>query len=152
MPTLWSTGAWIVITQSHHPHGGYVLLGKLLTKWTVITPHQVLTNATKKNKAVSGDREWQKLLFYTKWCDKSLSRETCMLSHFSHVQLCVTPWAVACQAPLSMEFSRQENTGVSCHGFLQGIFLTQGSNPCFLHCRQILYCWATGEAPETWIK
>ena len=26
----------------------------------------------------------------------------------SHVQLFVTPWTVACQAPLSMEFSRQE--------------------------------------------
>ena len=29
---------------------------------------------------------------------------------------------------------------------LQGIFLTQGSNPCLLHCRQILYHWATWEA------
>ena len=27
---------------------------------------------------------------------------------FSRVQLFVTLWAVACQAPLSMEFSRQE--------------------------------------------
>ena len=26
----------------------------------------------------------------------------------SHVQLFTTPWTVACQAPLSMEFSRQE--------------------------------------------
>ena len=25
------------------------------------------------------------------------------------------------------------------HSLLQGIFLTQGSNPCLLHCRQILY-------------
>ena len=25
----------------------------------------------------------------------------------SHVQLFVTPWTVVCQAPLSMEFSRQ---------------------------------------------
>ena len=32
----------------------------------------------------------------------------CMLSHFSHVRLFVTPWTVACQAPLSMGFSRQE--------------------------------------------
>ena len=30
---------------------------------------------------------------------------TCVLSH---VQLFVTPWTVACQAPLSMGFSRQE--------------------------------------------
>ena len=31
-----------------------------------------------------------------------------MLSHFSHVQLCVTPWTSAHQAPPSTEFSRQE--------------------------------------------
>ena len=32
----------------------------------------------------------------------------CVLSHFSHVWLFVTLWTVALQAPLSMEFSRQE--------------------------------------------
>ena len=31
-----------------------------------------------------------------------------MLSHFSHVQLFVTPWTVAHQAALSMGFSKQE--------------------------------------------
>ena len=31
-----------------------------------------------------------------------------MLSHFSHVQLFVTPWTVARQVHLSMGFSRQE--------------------------------------------
>ena len=30
------------------------------------------------------------------------------LSHFSPVRLCESPWTVACQAPLSMGFSRQE--------------------------------------------
>ena len=35
----------------------------------------------------------------------------CMLSHFSHVRLFVTLWAVAYQAPLSMGFSRQEYWG-----------------------------------------
>ena len=33
-----------------------------------------------------------------------------------------------------------------CHVLLQGIFPTQGSNPGLLHCRQILYHWATREA------
>ena len=32
----------------------------------------------------------------------------CLLSRFSRVWLCVTLWTVACQAPLSMEFFRQE--------------------------------------------
>ena len=41
----------------------------------------------------------------------------------SRVQLFVTPWTVAHQAPLSMGFSRQP-TGVGCHALLQGIFPT----------------------------
>ena len=38
-----------------------------------------------------------------------------MLSHFSHVWLFATPWTIACQAPLSMEFSRHEYwSGLPC--------------------------------------
>ena len=32
-----------------------------------------------------------------------------------------------------------KNIGVGCHAILQGIFLTQGSNPGLLHCTWILY-------------
>ena len=32
-----------------------------------------------------------------------------------------------------------QNTGVGSLSFLQGIFLTQGSNPGLLHCRRVLY-------------
>ena len=49
----------------------------------------------------------------------------------SCIQLFVTPWTIARQAPLSMGFSWQES-GVGCHSLLQGIFLTQGSNPHLL--------------------
>ena len=62
----------------------------------------------------------------------------CVLSHFSHIRLFVTPWTVAHQASLSVGFSRQENWSGS-HSLLQEIFQTQGSNPGLLHCRQILY-------------
>ena len=51
----------------------------------------------------------------------------------SHTQVFVTPWT-ACQAPLCMEFSRQEYW--SNHFLLQGIFPTKGLNPsvlCLLH-------------------
>ena len=38
-----------------------------------------------------------------------------MLSHFSCVQLCATPWTLAHQAPLAMGFSRQVNwSGLPC--------------------------------------
>ena len=48
--------------------------------------------------------------------------------------------------PVDWDFPGK-NTGVGCHFLLQGIFPTQGSNPCLtlisclglLHCRQILY-------------
>ena len=105
------------------------------------------------------------------WCWK--------LKSLSYVQLFVTTWTVACQAPLSRrDFSRQEywcrlpypppgdlpnpgikptppalqadslpsespgkpkKTGVGSLSLLQGIFLTQESNPGPPHCRQILY-------------
>ena len=32
----------------------------------------------------------------------------CVISHFRHVRLFATLWSIACQAPLSMGFSRQE--------------------------------------------
>ena len=44
-----------------------------------------------------------------------------MLSHFSHVQLFVTPWTIAHQTSLSMEFSQQE-------------YWSRLPFPIFLHC------------------
>ena len=39
----------------------------------------------------------------------------CVLSHLSHVSLCATLWTAACQAPLSMGFSRQKYwSGLPC--------------------------------------
>ena len=53
-----------------------------------------------------------------------------------------------CSPPGFSVDSPGKNTGVDCHSLLQGIFLNQGLNLCHLHCRQILYCWATREAPK----
>ena len=57
----------------------------------------------------------------------------------------ITPWTVAHRAPLSMRFPWQD--------YWSGLpfpsprdFPTQGSNPCLLLGRQILYHWATWEA------
>ena len=44
-------------------------------------------------------------------------------------RLFVTPWTIACQAPLSMGFYGQEYWS----RLPEGIFLTQGSNPCLLY-------------------
>ena len=44
-----------------------------------------------------------------------VSERTCMLLHFTGVWLFATKWTVACKAPLSMGFSRQEYwSGLPC--------------------------------------
>ena len=53
---------------------------------------------------------------------------------FSWIPLFVTTWTVACQAPLPMEFSRQEYWS-GCYFLLQGIFPNQGLNLSLLNCR-----------------
>ena len=63
------------------------------------------------------------------------------------LQLCLNlcdPMDRSPPTPLSMGFSQQEHWS-AFHAHLQGIFLTQGSNVHLLHCRQILYHWATEE-------
>ena len=60
----------------------------------------------------------------------------CMISHFSRGRLFATLWTIAGQAPLFMGFSRQEYCS-GLHAFLQGVFLTQGSNP---HLSPALAC------------
>ena len=60
----------------------------------------------------------------------------------SHVWLC-NPWTIAHQAPLSMGFSRKEYWG-GLPFLLQGIFLTQGSNPHFL----LLLHWQVDSLPR----
>ena len=65
-----------------------------------------------------------------------------MLSRFSGVQPFVTPWTPALEAPLSMGFSGQVYwSGLS--RLLQGIFLTQGSNPSLLRLQH----WQAGSLP-----
>ena len=45
-----------------------------------------------------------------------------------------------------------KNTGVGCHSLLQGILLTQGSNPGFLHYRQIRYYLSHQGSPLVILK
>ena len=45
-----------------------------------------------------------------------------------HSNILLTPWTVASRLLCPWAFPGK-NTGVGCHFLLQGIFLTQGSNP-----------------------
>ena len=67
----------------------------------------------------------------------------------SHVWLFATPWTIACQASLPMEFSRQW-CGVGSQSLLQGIFQAPRN---FLHCRWILYRYPSHQGShqsKTW--
>ena len=77
----------------------------------------------------------------------------CMRAQWlSCVWLFVTLWTVAHQVHLSKVFSRQAywsgnwtTDKWSCHFLFQGLFLTQGLNPCLPYWQWILYHWATWE-------
>ena len=77
----------------------------------------------------------------------------CVLSRFSHVPLFVTSGTVTRQAPLSMGFSRQDNSRSRLPFPSPGDFPDPGIGPTspasLPHCRRILYCWASGEAQLT---
>ena len=62
--------------------------------------------------------------------------------HTKLFQLCPTIYYTMDCSPAGSSVrgdSPGKNTGVGCHVLLQGIFLTQGSNPGLPHCREILY-------------
>ena len=101
----------------------------------------------------------------------------CVLSHFSRVQLFATLWTVACQAPLSLGFPRQEHwTGLPfpfpddlpypgiepmslmSPALASGFFTpsatweaqnlpNSGVKPTSPDCRQILYCLSHQGSP-----
>ena len=71
----------------------------------------------------------------TPWMRPLLVAQSCLplcrpMKWVAHQALC--PWD-----------SPGKNTGMGSHSLLQGIFLTQWSNQDLLHCRWILYHWAT---------
>ena len=64
-------------------------------------------------------------------------KEKVKVKSLSLVWLFVTPWTVATRLLHPWNIPGK-STGVGCHFFIQGIFLTQGSNPGLPHCRQML--------------
>ena len=74
---------------------------------------------------------------------------TCMLSHFSHVELFATLWIVACHTPLSIGFSRQEYwIGKPCPPSRGSL---QPRNQTCVSCiaGRFFIIWSTREAHKT---
>ena len=68
-----------------------------------------------------------------------------LLSHVTYVDS-VPPHDLQPARLLCPWDSLGKSTRVGCHALLQGVFPTQRSNLHLLHCRQILYHWATRKA------
>ena len=69
----------------------------------------------------------------------------CVCVWLSYVQLFVTPWTVACQAPCPWNSPGKSNE-VGRHFLHHGIFLTQGLNPVSCIEGRFFTTWATREA------
>ena len=70
-----------------------------------------------------------------------------LLSHFSRVRLCATPWTAAYQAPLPMGFSRQEYWS-GCHCLLRIIYIHVYTWTSLV--AQMAKCLPTMQ--ETWVQ
>ena len=129
-------------------HNGLILLCLfhflllLMQIFTLSRPHSLHSHFCTFAHANGSQSRWQQ----SGWGKRLCVPQLCA-SMLSCTQLSATLQTAACQVPL-WDFLGKNN-GVGCHALLQGIFLTRGSNPhllWLLHCRQILYCWATREA------
>ena len=83
---------------------------------------------------------WPRKNFYSQVLDSNFEmyrKKEKKVKLLSCAWLFGTPWTVAYRLLHSWD-SPGKSTRVGCHFLLQGIFLTQGSNPGLSHCRQTL--------------
>ena len=87
---------------------------QIRTPWFIST-HKILQRQWHSWNIMISNTNWMELQQSKESYYFLLSRVCCMLSRFSHARLFATPWTIACQAPLSMGFSRQEYwSGLPC--------------------------------------
>ena len=110
-------------------------------KWTstseminVVDPNNGILSGYEKER--NTDISYKKAKVKVKWMWSRSVVSDSLWPHGLQPTRLLCPW----------DFPRK-NTGVGCHFLLQGIFLTQGSNPGLLHCRQMLYRLCYQESP-----
>ena len=123
-------------------------LGKF---WEVVSDWQASVLVHGVTKSQTGDLATAQQQTQTHSCPKSeaKSKQALRFKHYFTVerkqsevtQLCLTlqPCGLQPTRLLHPWDFPGKSTGVSYHFLLQGIFLTQGSNPGLSHCRQTFY-------------
>ena len=126
------TAGWVICPWAHRSPEAEPGFEQSLT--VTLSILEEFNSVVKLHPApVGGQRRW--------WSQPS---EECLCSVRSNSW---TPWTAAHQAPLSMGFCRQESwSGLPCPCL--GIFPIQGSTHISCIGKQILYRWATCEAPQ----
>ena len=94
------------------------ILIKTTMRYHLTLVRMAIIKHSVKNQGWRGCGEMRTILhgcWKVNW-EQPLRRQcTCVLSHFSRVRFFSTLWTVACQAPLSIRFSRQEYwSGLPC--------------------------------------
>ena len=100
---------------------------------------------SKVRKKITAQYYFHKLKIYLYTISKVTYFYTCMFLKTLCVSCSVMSDSLQANGLLPTKLlcpssSPGKNTRECCHFLLQGIFLTQGSNPGLRYCRQILYC------------
>ena len=109
-------------------------------RWTYLQGRNKVANLENRHRAereVEAGKNWENATDLYIYCVC-----VCVCKSLSHVQLFLIPWTIARQAPLSVEFPRQEYWS-GCHSLLQGIFPTQGLNWVSYIAGRFFIFWAT---------
>ena len=103
----WPHRAWLSFIELDKAVAHVIRLTSFLWLWFVCLPSDASCNSWGRKESDTTELNWTEFVF--ECATFLIVLLLLLLSHFSRVGLCVTPWTATHQAPLSLRFSRQEH-------------------------------------------